>query len=147
MTAARLWRMECGYGKGDLVSFRSNRTTRKGGRSMSFVRQFDSDINPMILDVSKYNLGRYGRRWLLYLKEHHPDVYPTMIFQRTLGRHLEEINAEYNDRIYDVTEQLARQEGVDEALKARNQLLWIQRMNSLRQQTEEIVMEDVLYSL
>ena len=46
-----------------------------------------------------------------------------------------------------ITEQLARQEGVDEALKARNQLLWIQRMNSLRQQAEEIVMEDVLYSL
>ena len=114
---------------------------------MNYNRQFDSDINPMILDVSKYNLGRYGRRRLLYLKEHHPDVYTTMIFEGTLGKHLEEINDECCVRIYDVTEQLARQEGVDEALKARNQLLWIQRMNSLRQQAEEIVMEDVLYSL
>lgn len=74
---------------------------------MSFDRQFDSDINPMILDVSKYNLGRYGRRWLLYLKEHHPDVYTTMIFQGTLGKHLEEINEECCDRIYELTEQLA----------------------------------------
>jgi len=114
---------------------------------MSFVRQFDSDINPMILDVSRYNLGRYGRRRLLYLKEHHPDIYTTMIFQGTLGKHLEEINEECNDRIYDLTGQLARQEGVDEALKIRNQLLWIQRMNNLRQQAEEIVMENVLYSL
>ena len=48
---------------------------------MSFVRQFDSDINPIILDVSKYNLGRYGRRRLLYMKEHHSDVYTTMIFE------------------------------------------------------------------
>lgn len=114
---------------------------------MSFVRKFDSDINPMLLDVSKYNLGRYGRRRLLYLKEHYPDVYTTMIFQGTLGKHLEEINEECNDRICDLTEQLAQQEGVDEALKARNQLLWIQKMNGLRQQAEEIVMEDVLYSL
>ena len=114
---------------------------------MSFVRKFDSDINPMLLDVSKYNLGRYGRRRMLYLKEHYPDVYTTMIFQGTLGKHLEEINEECNDRICDLTEQLARQEGVDEALKARNQLLWIQKMNGLRQQAEEIVMEDVLYSL
>ena len=71
---------------------------------MSFVRQFDSDINPRILDVSKYNLGRYGRRRLLYLKEHHPDVYTTMIFEGTLGKHLEEINDECCNRIYDVTE-------------------------------------------
>ncbi|MBQ8506812.1 MAG: TnpV protein, partial [Clostridia bacterium] len=90
MTEARLWRMKCGYGKGDLVSFRYNHATHKGGRSMSFNRQFDSDINPMLLDVSKYNLGRYGRRRLLYLKEHHPDIYTTMIFQGTLGKHLEE---------------------------------------------------------
>ena len=114
---------------------------------MYFNRQFDSDINPRILDVSKYNLGRHGRRRLLYLKEYHPDVYTTMIFEGTLGKHLEEINDECCNRIYDVTEQLARQEGVDETLKARNQLLWVQRMNSLRQQAEEIVMEDVLYSL
>ena len=120
--------MKCGYGKGDLVSFRYNHATHKGGRSMSFNRQFDSDINPMLLDVSKYNLGRYGRRRLLYLKEHHPDIYTTMIFQGTLGKHLEEINEECNDRIYDLTEQLTRQEGVDEALKARNQLLWIRKL-------------------
>lgn len=42
---------------------------------------------------------------------------------------------------------MAAQEGIDEAFKARNQLLWIQRMNSLRQRAEEIVMEDMLYSL
>ena len=70
-----------------------------------------------------------------------------MIFQGTLDRHLEEITEECCDRIFELTEQLARQEGVDEALKVRNQLQWIRRMNSLRQQAEEIVMEDVLYSL
>lgn len=114
---------------------------------MNFNGQIDSNINPMILDVSKYNLGRYGRRRLLYLKEQHPDVYTTMIFQGTLGRHLEEINEECCNRIFELTEQLATQEGVDEAFKAHNQLLWIQRMNSLRQRAEEIVMKDVLYSL
>ena len=69
MTAACLWRTESGYGKGDWVSFRFNRTTHKVGCSMNFNGQLDSDINPMLLDISKNNLGRHGRRRFLYLKE------------------------------------------------------------------------------
>lgn len=36
---------------------------------MNFNGQLDSDINSMLLDISKNNLGRHGRRRFLYLKE------------------------------------------------------------------------------
>ena len=84
---------------------------------MNFNGQSDSDINPMLLNVSKCSLGRYGRRQLLYPKEQHPDVYTTMIFQGTLGRHLEEINEECRDRIFELTEQLHGRKALTKRLR------------------------------
>ena len=44
-----------------------------------------------------------------------------------------------------LTRQLAAAEGVTESLKARDPLAWVQRMNSIRNRAEELVIREVVY--
>ena len=48
--------------------------------------------------------------------------------------------------LFQLVRQMAKDEGVDEALKRRDQLDWVQRMNSIRSRAEEIVFRDVIYN-
>lgn len=44
-----------------------------------------------------------------------------------------------------LVKQLAKKEGVTEQLKADNQMLWVQRMNNIRNRATEIVYNEVIY--
>ena len=44
-----------------------------------------------------------------------------------------------------LVKQLFQKEGVTEALKAENQMLWVQKMNSLRNSAMEIVSNELIY--
>lgn len=46
-----------------------------------------------------------------------------------------------------LVEQMAKQEGVTEKLKAQDQMLWVRRMNNIRTRAEEIVREEIIYIL
>ena len=45
-----------------------------------------------------------------------------------------------------LTEQMAKAEGVTEKLKEENQMLWVARMNNIRNRAEEIVNAELIYS-
>ena len=88
--------------------------------------------SPALLDSRRYEIGRYGRLHLAFLREKHPDVYTTLIFTGELGPRLVE---------------LARREGITEQLKRTGQLAWVGHMNNLRHRAEEIVLRDMVCSL
>ena len=102
---------------------------------------------PALLDTRRYEIGRYGRLRLAFLREKHPDVYTTLIFTGELGPWLVEFNAACRERVLSLTEELARREGVTEQLKRTDQLAWVGHMNNLRHSAEEIVLRDMVYSL
>ena len=79
-----------------------------------------------------------------YLKEHQPDTFALMLMENTLTQHLIAIEREANEQIDLITSQLAQSEGVTEDLKARDQLGWIQAMNSCRARAEEQVMREIV---
>ena len=83
------------------------------------------------------DIGRFGRMRKKYLKEHQPDTFALMLMENTLTEYLIEIDRQTNEQIELITSQLALAEGVTEDLKARDQLEWIQRMNSCRARAEE----------
>ena len=90
------------------------------------------------------DIGRFGRMRKKYLKEHQPDTFALMLMENTLTQHLIDIDREANDQIEFITSQLARAEGVTEDLKARDQLGWIQAINSCRARAEEQVIREIV---
>lgn len=46
-----------------------------------------------------------------------------------------------------LVEQMAKQEGVTEQLKAQDQMFWVRRMNNIRARAEEIAREEIVYCL
>jgi hypothetical protein len=90
-------------------------------------------------------LGKYGRMRKRYLKEHRPVIYSAMLLNDELYEHLSEIDQACEERMELLTRQLAKQEGVTEALKAADQMEWVRRMNNIRSCAEEIVLNELVY--
>ena len=91
-------------------------------------------------------LGKYGRMRKTYLKAHKPIVYNTLLLSGKLTAHLVSVDAECRERLETLLPQIMRQEGVDEALKARNQMEWVRRMNSIQNRAEEILLNELVYA-
>ncbi len=91
------------------------------------------------------DIGRFGRMRKKYLKEHQPDTFALMLMENTLTQYLINIDREANEQIDLITSRIAQAEGVTEDLKARDQLGWIQAMNSCRARAEEIVLNELIF--
>jgi len=90
------------------------------------------------------DIGRFGRMRKKYLKAHQPDTFALMLMENTLTQHLIDIDCQANEQIDLITSQLAQAEGVTEDLKARDQLGWIQAVNSCRARAEEQVIHELV---
>ena len=91
-------------------------------------------------------LGKYGRMRKTYLKEHKPILYNALLLSGKLTEHLIGVDAECRERLETLLPQMMRQEGVDEALKARDQMEWVRRMNSIQNRAEEILLNELVYA-
>ena len=91
-------------------------------------------------------IGKYGMLRRSYLREHRDGIYTGMLMLGKLNGHLEEIDRTANEMMYRLTTELAKAQGVTESLKASNQMQWIGLMNNIRNQAEEIVMTELVYS-
>ena len=95
-------------------------------------------------EQSTEDIGRFGRMRRRYLKEHRKAYYSILCMKLELNDHLREINRQAVEQIELITSQLAQAEGVTEQLKARDQLCWVQAMNSCRARAEEIVISEIV---
>ena len=101
--------------------------------------------NLTLPEQPKVNIGKYGQMRLDYLKKHRRGTYTTLLTEGRLSAHLSAINQEARSHIEYLTAELAKNRGIDEALKASNPLLWVQEMNNCKAQAEEIVIREVVY--
>ena len=91
-------------------------------------------------------IGHYGRMRKAYLEAHRPGLYTRLILSGKLYEHLAETDQVCRDRMERMIAQMAEAEGINEKLKASDQLGWISQMNSIRSQAEEIVLQEIIYS-
>ncbi|MCL2301565.1 MAG: TnpV protein [Firmicutes bacterium] len=91
-------------------------------------------------------LNRWGRARRDYLLNHKKGLHLHMMTQGLLWPHLLETQETAAARFDLLITQMAEAQGVDEALKARDQMLWIGRMGNIRQQAEELVRQELIYS-
>jgi hypothetical protein len=90
-------------------------------------------------------IGKYGRMRKRYLKEQHPILFSELLLSGQLFPHLVEIDQACEGRMELLIMQMAKQEGVTEALKASDQMEWVALMNSIRSRAEEIVLHELIY--
>lgn len=101
------------------------------------------DLN--LPDADKTPLGHYGRMRLNYLQEYRPGLYTRLILSGKLYEHLTEIDRASWQRMEQIISRMSRAEGVDEKLKAKDQMTWVGRMNNIRQRAEEIILAELIY--
>ena len=91
-------------------------------------------------------IGKYGTMRHAYLRDHHRGIFDGMLLTDRLNAHLEEVDRQANEMMELLTEQMAKAEGVNEALKARDQMAWVAAMNNIKARAEEIVLHDLIYA-
>ena len=91
------------------------------------------------------NIGKWGNLHRADLRQFRPALYSTLVLSCTLHTYLADLNEQATERCSLIIEQMAEVEGVDEALKASDQMLWVQSMNSIRSRAEEIIKHELIY--
>ena len=92
------------------------------------------------------HIGIWGQRYLRYLKQHRKGLYSELLISGKLNDYLADLNEQAEELFSRLVKQLAEKEGVTEALKAENQMLWVQKMNSIRSAAMEVVSNDLIYA-
>lgn len=112
----------------------------------AYVRQGDYYL-PCLSLPEKENkpIGVWGQRHLRYLKQHRKVLYTNLLTSGKLNSYLAVIDKQAEDMFLRLVKQLAEKENVTEKLKAENQMLWVQKMNNVRNSAAEIVNNKLIY--
>ena len=102
-------------------------------------------IPDLVLLEEDRPIGIWGQRHLRYIKQERKLLYTELLTSGRLNAYLADINAQAEERMLLLTGKMAQREGLTEQLKAQDQMLWVQRMNSLRSQAEELVLAELIY--
>ena len=90
------------------------------------------------------NVGIWGQRHYQYLKENRPTTINVMRMNGTLNSYLRDVNEQADEMVFRLVKQFARQVGVTEDLKRRNQMAWVGTMNNIRDRVNEIVLNELI---
>lgn len=91
-------------------------------------------------------IGKYGMMRARYLDEQRPMERDRMLLDGTLAQHLADIDREAHRQVEDLTQALAAQAAINEAMKCRDPLKWAAAMQGLQAQAEEIVCAELIYA-
>ena len=90
-------------------------------------------------------IGLWGQRHLRYIKAHKRVLYRNLLTSGKLNGYLVDIDKQADEMFMHLLKQTAEREGVTERLKAENQLLWVQKMNSIRSRAMEVMEGKVIF--
>ena len=112
--------------------------------NLSYTQTGDYLLPNLTLHQPKTPLGKYGRMRLSFLRQQRPVLYNTMLLNGSLYPHLMEVEQTAESRMQQTMEQLLKQTPAPD--KENRQMEWVQHMNSLKAQTEELVLTELIYS-
>ena len=112
--------------------------------NLSYTQTGDYLLPNLILNQPRKPLGKYGRLRRTYLMNHRPVLYNTMLLNGSLYPHLMEVEQTAESQMQQTMEQLLAQNPAPD--KESRQMEWVQHMNSLRAQAEDLVLTELIYS-
>lgn len=120
-------------------------TDEKTGISYTLVG--DVYIPNLVSTDTNYEIGFWGRKHKEYIKQYKPAFYTTLLIQCKLNSYLHDVDVRAAEMYDTLVKQLAEKENVTENLKATDMMLWVQKMNSIRNRATEIVNVEVIYTV
>ena len=90
-------------------------------------------------------IGLWAQRHLKYIKQHMKSLYFELYVSGQLNGYLAEIETQAEDLFFRVVKEMSVREGVTEALKVNDQMLWVQRMNNIRNRAAETVNNEIIF--
>jgi len=90
-------------------------------------------------------IGIWRQRHLRYLKQYRKTVYTELLASGRLNDYLAELDGQAEDMFFRLVNELAEKEDITETLKAENQMLWVQRMNAVREMATEIIYSQIIH--
>ena len=110
-----------------------------------YIQMGDYYIPDFALPQPSKPIGKWGRLYRDFLKDHHPVRYNTLILSGQLWDLLAQINEQIQNRLDRTIAQMAAAESVTEDLKAANPMAWVGAMNNIRSRAEEVVLRELIW--
>ena len=107
-------------------------------------REENGNLVPDVELPEQKPIGKYGKMHLDYLKHHRRGRYSALLGEGRLNAYLSEIDEQAHEMLTSLTVELAEVQGIDERLKATDQMRWVQLMNNVRSAAEETVMRELI---
>ena len=91
-------------------------------------------------------IGIWGRRHLQYIREYRQGLYNSLLLSGKLNSYLADMNEQAEELFLRLVKELAEKDSITETLKAEDQMLWVQRMNTIRETATEITNNDLIFA-
>ena len=98
-------------------------------------------------EEKRANIGVWGIRHKKFLRENHRVLYANLMTSGKLVAYLDDIERKATAMFLRLVKELAEKENVTEELKAADQMLWVQKMNNIRNRATEIVNAELIFML
>ena len=114
--------------------------------NISYTNKGDYLLPDLILeDKERFNIGKYGLLRLNYIKKEKLGLYFDLLVNDKLNEYLHNIDTTVMEKVQKLIKELAEKENITEELKSSNQMLWIGKMNNIKNRVEEIILKEYIY--
>ena len=114
--------------------------------NISYTKKGDYLLPDLILENKKqYNIGKYGLLRLNYMKKEKLGLYSDLLVNDKLNEYLHNIDTTVMEMVQKLIKELTEKENITEELKQNNQMLWVSKMNNIKNEVEEIILKEYIY--
>ena len=114
--------------------------------NISYIKQGDYLLPDLILkEKVQYNIGKYGLLRLQYIKKYKLGLYFDLLVNDNLNEYLHDIDTTVMEKVQKIIKELDEKENINEKLKQDNQILWVSKMNNIKNIVEEIILKEYIY--
>ena len=114
--------------------------------NISYTKQGDYLLPNLILkDKEQFNIGKYGLLRLEYIKKYKLGLYFDLLVNDNLNEYLHNIDTTVMEKVQKLIKELTEKENITEELKSSNQMLWISKMNNIKNIANEIILKEYIY--
>ena len=113
--------------------------------SIEYIQVGDVLLPNLTLETVPYANGKWSRLRKKHLETHRKGLYSCLLLSGKLPAHLDDVQRSAEHRLETIIAQMVKDAGINEALKADDQMEWVRSMNSIRAQAEEIILRELIY--
>ena len=114
--------------------------------NISYTKKGDYLLPDLILeDKERFSIGKYGLLRLNYIKKYKLGLYFDLLVNDKLNEYLHNIDTTVMEKVQELITELAEKDNINEQLKENNQMLWVSKMNNIKNIAEEMILKEYIY--